>query len=69
MSKKADETEVGQGGTNPVVPEKAEQISRRMIWWCIGTLLVIGSSWFLLKGDGRQLVAAAGELLRTGCAG
>jgi hypothetical protein len=47
-------------------PEAAGKATNRLlIWWCVGTLLVVGSTWFLLKGDGRQVVAAAGELLIT----
>ena len=65
-SKKADEKQAAEGAASePAAKGKATPVDRRLIWWCIGTLLVGGSTWFLLKGDGRQLVAAPGELLIT----
>ena len=55
----------GTASNDESVDAGAKASNRTLIWWCVGTLLVVGSSWFLLKGDGRQLVAAPGELLIT----
>lgn len=49
-----------------VTREPVKRSGRAMtVWWCVGALLAVGAAWWLAKNEGRQLIAAPGELLIT----